>query len=388
MPMLNVPLLSHSRAPQIRFGGYAAAARTTGGAGGRVIPVTNTNLEGPGSLHDAVAQTGPRIAWVTATGTVYATSKRLLTIEHGDLTIFVDPRRSRGFQLAGGLTVRVLAGGDNTILYGLRVRIDPAAAGSDTALQIGGGPGMATVRRVAAVNCSFAYAYDDCILISNGQDVTIARCVIGPNLPGNRGILIDGDAGADRVTVVRDVLTGDIRLPRVTGDDAQVVNNVIAGAGSKWMEMRVHEAIYANIQGNYALMGPSWAQYLPSAYPMLEVHTRERYTLADRDSTRLFVRGNVERWTDGTEHVDRIVWRRSLDDPPIPIDTILTADPLPMPPLTVWTAQQARARVPGLAGAQPRDALDAWLIGAVLAQTYQTPATLDANGIGIPEMGP
>ena len=60
--VLTLPCVSAGGAEVPAFpGAEGSGAGTPGGRGGRVIEVTNLNARGPGSLHGALEEKGPRI---------------------------------------------------------------------------------------------------------------------------------------------------------------------------------------------------------------------------------------------------------------------------------------------------------------------------------------
>ena len=116
-------------------GAEGFGAEATGGRGGRVIYVTNLNFSGPGSLNDALAQTGKRYILFRVSGLINGSAY----IRKGDVTI-------AGQTSPGGIILRGIytgeenycgntcpantCGQDNVIVRYLRSRPSEGDAGN------------------------------------------------------------------------------------------------------------------------------------------------------------------------------------------------------------------------------------------------------------------
>lgn len=165
----------------IGFGAHAS-----GGRGGQVIYVTNLNVSGPGSLQEALNQSGPRYILFKVAGVIDGTVE--VPNGHGDFTLAGQTSPGgiivRGFQMYNNEDPSV----NNVIIRHLRSRIGDIDLhptnnwlGSD-GITIGG------VRNAIIDHCSFQHANDEAVDISRSSALTIQNCVLGETL-GDHGYL-------------------------------------------------------------------------------------------------------------------------------------------------------------------------------------------------------
>lgn len=120
---LVLPGIAATPAPLAFPGAQGWAAHATGGRGGRIIKVTTLAPEGPGSIGEALAASGPRIV-VFEVGGVVDLGARTVRITEGDLTIAGQTAPQPGITfIRGGFDIAA----SNVIVRHIRVR--PGDAG-------------------------------------------------------------------------------------------------------------------------------------------------------------------------------------------------------------------------------------------------------------------
>jgi pectate lyase len=137
-------------------GAQGWAATTSGGRGGRIIRVTSLAAEGPGTLAEAIATSGPRIVVFEIAG-VIDLDRRTLRIEQPFLTIAGQTAPSPGITLIrGGIDIVT----HDVIVRHIRVR--PGEAGAPKR----GGPDFDAISTIGAHDvivdhCSLTWATDE-----------------------------------------------------------------------------------------------------------------------------------------------------------------------------------------------------------------------------------
>ena len=178
-------------------GAEGFGAGSSGGRGGRVIYVTNLNADGPGSLQDALNQTGRRYILFKVSGVIPATAEVLPG--HGDFTLAGQTSPNgvivRGFQ---SYAENAPSSG-NFIIRHIRSRVGDLNA-YPSAHWIGAdGITLGGVHQAIIDHCSFAHAFDEAVDISRSSSLTIQNCLLAETLGGHSnlgGILINySDAG-------------------------------------------------------------------------------------------------------------------------------------------------------------------------------------------------
>ncbi|MBD5779129.1 hypothetical protein IEN85_06460 [Pelagicoccus sp. NFK12] len=153
--------------------GFGALA--TGGRGGQVIYVTNTNPDGPGSLKEALETQGARTVLFAVSGQIDLPDDTWIT--QGDLTLIGYTAPGEGVEING----RLCMAASNIIMRGMRFRLRPPMVKD----------GMSTRGRLENIifdHCSFAYASDELLRMIGGESsfygFSIQYCLLGPGLAG------------------------------------------------------------------------------------------------------------------------------------------------------------------------------------------------------------
>ena len=172
---------------QLAFpGAEGFGANASGGRGGQVIYVTNTNVSGPGSLQEALNTAGPRYIVFACSGVI-------------DGTVEV-PTGNGNFTLAAqtspyGIIVRGLSmyNDTNTSVTNIIVRHLRSRSGDLTVYPTnnwisGDGITIGGVHNAIFDHCSTAHADDESMDISRSSSITIQNCMFSETL-GSHGYL-------------------------------------------------------------------------------------------------------------------------------------------------------------------------------------------------------
>ncbi|MDO9016343.1 MAG: hypothetical protein Q8S73_08265 [Deltaproteobacteria bacterium] len=160
--------------------GFGAAA--TGGRGGRVIYVTTLAATGPGSLNDALAQTGPRYVLFKVSGVINAEAHVL----SGDVTIAGQTSPGgvivRGFDTTEAVFCDQSCGSNargvqNIVVRHLRSR--PAGGAFPDGLR------LRYARNVVIDHFSIGNAADEAVEVSYSNDVTIQNTLLAETVGGH-----------------------------------------------------------------------------------------------------------------------------------------------------------------------------------------------------------
>ena len=213
--------------------GYGAFA--TGGRGGQIIKVTNSNDSGIGSLRWALEQvSGPRII-VFEVNEVNLDSS--IVIRDGDVTIA--GQTAGGVQVAGA-PLRIVD--SNVIIQGIMFRpgdaVDGSYEGNRDALTIG--TSSKTVRDIYIDHNSFEWGIDENVTFyRHVTDVTFSNNIVAQALhdsiassPSGTGLLLHAGGGTDvpeRITIANNILAFNYaRNPWIKhGEEIEFVNNYI-----------------------------------------------------------------------------------------------------------------------------------------------------------------
>lgn len=372
--------------------GFGAAA--TGGRGGRVIYVTNLNTSGPGSLQDAVQQTGPRYVLFKVSGVINGD----VHVRSGDLTV-------AGQTSPGGIIVRGIdfteepycdqqcganaRGVQNVVLRHLRSR--PAGGSFPDALR------LRYVRLVVVDHCSLGNAQDEAVEISYANRLTIQDSILAETIGDHAqygGMLVNYTNPAagyqlDAITVLRTVwnrIQGRYpELSRESGTAAagttmriELTNNLVwdqryfidvnptvlsggtSGAAINYQINWVGNSFYARPGTGF---GAIWLQRVARSTTTAYFHDNRSSLWPARADWDLNYCCSDYRGGAGT----RPSWARSSRHA--------------FPPVAVMPSANVRAYAFGNAGAFPRDVMDRRLM------SYVNTGTFDASALNVNPAG-
>tara|TARA_R110002124_G_scaffold281430_1_gene455711 strand:- start:69551 stop:71152 length:1602 start_codon:yes stop_codon:yes gene_type:complete len=150
----------------------------TGGRGGYIVEVTNTNFSGTGSLKAALEMTGARTIIFRVGGTISNVGADYLQIPlgSGDVTIAGETAPGDGILIRGA---RLRVRDSNVIIRHIRFRQDPSnsTGSNDDALTIDG-TGGSPLTDIMIDHCSFSWGLDGNLDIRNTWGATVQNCMI------------------------------------------------------------------------------------------------------------------------------------------------------------------------------------------------------------------
>lgn len=349
---------------------------TNGGLGGTIIPVTNANASGPGSLLAAIEAEGPRVV-VFEIGGVIDLDGATLVVVNDDITIAGHTAPSPGVTIIrGGLRFAA----DDFVITHLRVRP------GDRGLEKGSGWEKDAIttsgaKRGIIDHCTAMWATDECLSASGARfdganstewraatssDIAITNNIIAECLcdsthslgPHSRGTLVHDNVRS--ITIAYNLYAGnDRRHPLAKGGaSVAIINNLIVGLGETGVRYELNAAQWAGRdyeEGDVDVIGNVFQPTrVTLPYDFSNPSLTSAVEVRGAGTLNLHMDDNYFSWlsapVDFSGGVVTIVTPGTAQVAPAEIDYLLSAD--------------VRAHVLANAGARPwdRDATDARII--------------------------
>ena len=234
----------------------------TGGRGGKVVFVTNTqdytSSETPieGSLRAALHSEGNEPITIVFRTSGRIDLKEVLKVTRGNITLAGQTAPGDGICISGR---RIYFSGENYIIRYLRFRSGDGNASNESSLDI------ENARNVIVDHCSMSWSVEENVTMYDNKYTTMQWCIISEPLyssyhgKGNRGY--GAQWGGEHSTYHHNLIAHCVsRAPRLNGvrDDSQghdyqvvqeVVNNVIYNWGKK--EAVYGGELYSKLEGAY-----------------------------------------------------------------------------------------------------------------------------------------
>ncbi|MEZ0452507.1 fibronectin type III domain-containing protein [Sphingobacterium thalpophilum] len=287
-------------------GAEGFARQITGGRGGKVIKVTNLQDSGPGSLRDALNQTGPRIVVFEVSGNI--TLKSNLDIKNGDLTIAGQSAPGDGICLQD-YPVSIKA--DNIVIRFLRFRM------GDRQQVEGDAVGGFERKNILVDHCSMSWSTDECASFYNNENFTMQWCIIAESLrlsahaKGAHGY--GAIWGGKKATFHHNLIAHhDSRNPRLgeregtsyaLTDLVDIRNNVFYN----WASNSGYggEAMNVNMVNNYYKPGPATRSGVRGRIVSIDKYEKNEASPIYNVWGKFYVHGNV---IEGNEQVNADNW--------------------------------------------------------------------------------
>ncbi|MGF6177808.1 pectate lyase family protein [Ensifer sp. 4252] len=336
--------------------GYGKMA--SGGRGGAIIPVTNLNNAGPGSLRACIDLSGPRNCVFRIGGTIKLKSTLVVRDQNANLSILGQTAPGGGILLTidqtnseGLHTPFVVKGSVNVIIRHLRMR--PQFANSIPNVD---GVTIENSRLVYVDHVSTSWATDENFnAYATTTDLTVANSIFaeGLNKHSKCALLGSDPRGPQNISFWRNACVSNRdRNPddnHYGGSCIEIVNNIFFNAGSEWGEIfsQFPGGTPISYVGNYFKAGPSTNEV---------TYAMNWNDIASVDNPKLYQSGNVT-WSFGKKSIVAIA--------PDTLGFVVDKPPCPLAIANPEPAETIYAVVTATAGAFPRDGVDTRVIAEI-----------------------
>lgn len=361
-------------------GAEGFAKNITGGRGGAVIEVTNTNDSGLGSLRAAINANGPRTIVFRVSGNIVLTSD--LKISKGDVTIAGQTAPGDGITLSG-YPLKISA--DNVIVRYIRSRLGDVTQIDDDAMN------GRDHQNIILDHCTMSWSVDEAASFYDNTNFTMQYCLISESLyhsghiKGNHGY--GGIWGGKGASFHHNLLAHHTsRNPRFCGsrytlqpdlENVDFRNNVIYNWG--------FNSVYGAEGGSYNLVN-NYYKYGPATSSSV----RSRIIAPDADSSGIqpagvwgtfYINGN---YVNGYPAITQDNWG-GVSVSGISKDDIKSDTEFDFDSVTTQDAKIAFEHVVAQAGVclPKRDVIDQRIIQETITGTATYGETYNGGGVGI-----
>lgn len=281
--------------PKAFPGAQGWAACTPGGRGGRIIPVTTLNRDGPGSFAEAVQAGGPRIV-VFEVGGIIDLDGRTIAVSEPHLTIAGQTAPSPGITfIRGGIGIQT----HDVVVQHIRVRSGEAGRAKKSGWEVDAiATSGADAYNIIVDHCSCTWATDENLSASGprfdgdnvaqwrqhtSRRITFSNCIVAEGLSHSthgKGQHSKGTLIHDNCTQI--AIVGNLyahnrdRNPLFKGGArGLVVNNYVYNPGRRALHYALVSSEWGDrnpvagqivVVGNVLTYGPSTAADLPLLY--------------------------------------------------------------------------------------------------------------------------
>ncbi|NLS07806.1 pectate lyase [Rhizobium sp. P32RR-XVIII] len=352
---INGYALAAGTAPDAFPGAQGYGKTAQGGRDGTVIPVTNLDDSGPGSLRECIEATGPRNCVFRVAGVINLKRSLVVRSEDGFVSILGQTAPGDGIVLTieqpdseGKNTLLVFKGTNDVVVRHIRLR--PRLPNTIKNVH---GLVIENSRKVYVDHVSISWATDENIsTYSNASDVTIADSIMAEGLnKHSKCTLLGADPRtAQNLTFLRNLcLSNRDRNPdnnHYGQSCIEIINNVFFNALSEWAEVfsQYPGGTPIAYAGNYFKAGPSTHDLTYA------IKAQDAARVAD---PQIYQEGNVT-WAPPTKTIVTVA--------PETERFLVSSPPCPLSVSEVAPAAKAYDDVRTKSGAFPRDSLDqAWV---------------------------